>query len=61
MNYGYQIIVRTAELLGKGEAAIKRTVDEYSSILSGHDKKTKSSCTFQQIAAYAAIETHLKA
>lgn len=60
MDYGYKIIEKAAASLGKGELAIKNTDEEYSRIMNGHDKKTQSSCTFQQITAYAAIETHLK-
>lgn len=60
MDHGYEIIIKAAADLGKGEKGIEAADEEYSRMMKAQDRTTQKSPVFQQIAALAAIETHLK-
>jgi hypothetical protein len=60
IDYGYAIITRAANTLGKGSEAIKKTDVEYRRMLNGQDFETANCFMFQQIAAQSAIQTILK-
>lgn len=59
MDYGYRILERRAAELGKCDEALESADKEYRRILNGQDRKTAQAAGFQQLAALAAIETHL--